>query len=143
MADRLEMDAAAPPTLEAVVVACAKVVRAALGSGLTEAIYQAGLCLELRARGHAVASEIPVPVMFRDQIIGVLRADVLVDGLVIAELKTTARLTDAHAAQLAAYTRRVPGVCGGVLLNFAGSGDDVEVRALRPCDVAVTSGRVT
>jgi GxxExxY protein len=102
------------------VIALAKDVFDELGQGITEKIYQAALAVALRERGLHVASEVPVNVEFHGEVVGVLRADLLIERVVVAELKAITRLTESNVAQLLAYKRRLPGVRSGLLLNFGG-----------------------
>ena len=75
-----------------------------LGSGLTENIYQNALAAELRVRGHVVEVERVFEVQYKNAFVGFLRADLVVDQRAVLEIKSVAKITDAHMAQLhAAY----------------------------------------
>jgi GxxExxY protein len=99
------------------ITAAALSVRDELGAGLTEAIYRNGLALALKAMGHAVSMEVPVPVMYMNEVIGTLRADMVVDKNIVVELKCVAKITEAHVAQAQAYKTRITGA-RAVVLNF-------------------------
>ena len=100
------------------VVDAAMRVHSALGPGLLESAYQACLAHELRKRGLQVLVQIPVPIIYDGVSIELAyRLDLLVDDIVIVELKTVTKLLPIHEAQLLSYLRlgRKP---VGLLINF-------------------------
>jgi GxxExxY protein len=100
------------------VVDAAMTVHSALGPGLLESAYEACLAYELRARGLRVLAQVPLPVVYRAVRIEVgYRLDLLVDGAVVVELKTVAKLLPIHEAQLLSYLR-LSGIRVGLLINF-------------------------
>jgi GxxExxY protein len=101
-----------------IVVDAAIAVHRVLGPGLLESVYEAILAHELRRRGLAVERQVPVPIEYD----GVkfeegFRADILVEGKVILELKSVERVTAAHRKQIQTYMR-LTGCKLGYLLNF-------------------------
>ncbi len=74
-----------------------------LKPGLNEKLYERALVIELRARGHAVEVQSPFPVYFRQQSIGTLSPDLIVDRTVIVEAKVVTAFNDAHIAQMIGY----------------------------------------
>lgn len=74
-----------------------------LGFGFLEHIYMAALELELRARGHQVDREVWVTVTFKGVPIGKQRLDMVVDGKVIVEAKSTYDLRPGVLRQLQNY----------------------------------------
>lgn len=60
-----------------------------LGYGFLESIYAEALARTLVKRGHTVAREVPVVVYFDGEAVGLQRVDMIVDGRVIVELKST------------------------------------------------------
>ena len=88
-----------------------------LGFGFLEQIYAEALTRELRSRGHQVAREVPVPVMYKGERIGRQRLDLLVDGTVVIETKATPDLHASATRQVYNYLRgtRLP---VGLLLHF-------------------------
>jgi GxxExxY protein len=85
--------------------------------GLLEALYTAALERELRARGHGVSREHAVEVLYKGDPIGFQRLDMVVDSLVVVEVKSTAVLHPAHRRQVISYLNatRLP---VGLLLHF-------------------------
>ena len=88
-----------------------------LGFGFLENIYKAALERELVARGHRVAREVYVPVYYKGELIGRQRIDMIVDGRVIVEVKSTHALQPIAARQLRNYLRAT-NLRVGLLLHF-------------------------
>jgi GxxExxY protein len=89
-----------------------------LGPGLLESTYKTCLVHELRKRGHAVVTEVAVPITYEELRLDVgYRADILVESCVLVEVKAVAKLIDVHEAQLLSYLR-LSGHKVGLLMNF-------------------------
>jgi GxxExxY protein len=88
-----------------------------LGHGFLESVYQQALAIALAERGLSVEHQVPTPVWFRGHVIGDFRADMLVNRLVILELKAARAIDLAHEKQLLNYLRATE-VEVGLLLNF-------------------------
>ncbi|MFZ0277797.1 MAG: GxxExxY protein [Candidatus Sulfotelmatobacter sp.] len=88
-----------------------------LGHGFLESTYAEALTVALQESGMTVARELPVPVWFRGRKVGQYYADLIVDGVVLLELKAARALESAHEAQLLHYLRATD-VEVGLLLNF-------------------------
>ena len=88
-----------------------------LGHGFLQSTYAEALAMALKESGVSVVREVPVPVWFRRRKIGQYYADVMVEGLVLLELKASRTLETAHEAQLLHYLRATE-VEVGLLLNF-------------------------
>lgn len=88
-----------------------------LGYGFLEKVYENALAIELGIRGFQVEQQKPIAIHFRNQIIGEYFADILVNGLIILELKATRALVKEHEAQLLNYLKATPYEVG-LLLNF-------------------------
>ena len=91
-----------------------------LGFGYVEPIYRRALEKVLRRKGLHVECELKVPVMFQGEMIGVQRVDMLVNGRVILEIKSTERLADAGLRQLRSYLTGMR-LDLGLLLHFGPS----------------------
>ncbi len=76
-----------------------------LGFGFLEAIYSAALERELRDRGHEVGREVYVPVFYRGEAIARQRLDIVVDGKLVVEIKSTYELHGAAPRQVYNYLR--------------------------------------
>jgi GxxExxY protein len=89
----------------------------ALGYGFLEHIYVAALERELLARGHSVAREVGVRIMYKGEELGYQRLDMIVDGKVVVEAKSTQELHDSATRQLHNYLRAT-GLEIGLLMHF-------------------------
>ena len=93
-------------------------VHSVLGPGLLEGAYEACLQYELTRRGLGVKSQLLLPVQYDGtQVDAGYRLDLLVEDLVIVELKAVERLAAIHEAQLLTYLK-LSGKKVGLLLNF-------------------------
>jgi GxxExxY protein len=93
-------------------------VHSLMGPGLLESVYEAALTHELRRAGLRVATQVEVPVVFDGIKLDVaFRADIIVESLVILELKSVEALAPVHSKQLTNYLR-LSGLKVGLLLNF-------------------------
>jgi GxxExxY protein len=88
-----------------------------LGYGFREKVYENALAIELQANGLTVAQQHPINVYFRGQVVGEYFADLLVNGIVILEIKAARGLTLDHEAQLLSYLKATEAEVG-MLLNF-------------------------
>src|SRR5436305_13157681 len=85
------------------VIGAAIEVHRILGPGLPETIYRRALSHELDLRGIPHACEAPLPVVYKNQLVGEGRIDMLVRGRLIVELKSVESLSDVHRALPIAY----------------------------------------
>lgn len=117
-AQRREGVGAEEERLAAVLVdACIKVHRE-LGPGLLESVYEAVLAHELRMRGCEVARQVPIPVVHEGMRFEEgFRADIVVDGRLLVELKSVERVAPVHKKQVLTYLRLM-GLSLGFLVNF-------------------------
>jgi GxxExxY protein len=88
-----------------------------LGHGLLEQLYSAALEHELLTRGHAVARELSVPVTYKGVEIGCQRLDLVIDGRLVIEVKSTRALLPAATRQLYNYLHATR-LNVGLLLHF-------------------------
>ena len=104
--------------ISAIILDAAIAVHTALGPGLLESTYQACLTYELNARGLKVQTQVPLPINYRGVLIdAAYRLDLVIDDLVIVELKAVERLLPIHEAQLLSYLK-LSGKRLGLLINF-------------------------
>jgi GxxExxY protein len=76
-----------------------------LGSGFLESVYRRAMCIALREAGLQVEEEAPLEVWFHGQSVGMFRADIIVEGFVLLELKTAEEITRQFEAQVLHYLR--------------------------------------
>jgi GxxExxY protein len=89
-----------------------------LGFGFLESVYRNALRLALLEKGLTIEEEVTVSVFFRGQNVGDFRADLVVNGVLLLELKTAERIVPAHEAQLLNL----------LAVYFAGTGTCPELR---------------
>ena len=101
------------------IIGCAMKVQSYLGNGFQEVIYQRALAYELGIKGLVFVREIEQQIYYKDLImpIGTRRADFVVEGKVLIELKATSTLDDVHLAQSLNYLK-VFRLEIGLLINF-------------------------
>lgn len=100
------------------VVDAAMKVHTALGPGLLESAYEACLIHELRNRGLKVETQVCIPVHYDGERMDTgYRADLLVEGVVLVELKSVETILPIHKAQLLSYLR-LNSTQVGLLINF-------------------------
>lgn len=100
------------------VVDCALKIHTALGPGLLESVYERCLIHELNKRGLRTRSQIPLPVYYDGIVIeGGYRIDILVEDLVIVEIKAVEATLPVHYSLLLSYLK-LSGKPVGLLINF-------------------------
>lgn len=93
-------------------------VHRTLGPGLLESVYEVCLAHELARRGHVVRSQIALPVVYDAvKLEAGYRIDILVDEVVIVEVKAVETIAPVHEAQLLTYLR-LSNRRLGFLINF-------------------------
>lgn len=100
------------------IIGCAYKVNGVLGCGFLEKVYEKALAHELRKAGLRVEVQYPTPVHYDGELVGDYVADLLVEGLVLVELKVVRNLDELHHAQCLNYlaaTKLI--VC--LLINFS------------------------
>ncbi len=103
------------------IIGAALEVHRFLGNGFQEVIYQRALALELARVGLTFAREIEQEIFYKEcpDPIGTRRADFVVEGKVLVELKAISVLEDVHTAQMLNYLKAYQMELG-LLVNFGG-----------------------
>lgn len=100
------------------IIGAAMKVHSVLGPGLLESAYRACLCHELGLRGLRYQKELPVPICYLGLIVEVgYRLDVLVEELVIVEVKAVSKAKEVHEQQLLSHLK-MSRKSVGLLINF-------------------------
>jgi len=100
------------------IVGCAIEVHKNLGPGLLESVYETCLIEELQGVGFMVRSQVYVPIRYKNKDLGgTLKLDILVNDLVIVELKAVDVMIPLFKAQLLSYLK-LTGKPKGLLINF-------------------------
>jgi len=92
-------------------------VRIHLSAGFLESVYQKALMIELQEKGIHAEVEKPIEVYYKDKIVGDFRADIIVEDLIILELKAVQQLMPIHETQLVNYLTATH-IDHGLLINF-------------------------
>ncbi len=100
-----------------VIIGCAMEVHNTLGNGFQEVIYQRCLSLELNIKGMEHSREVEMPIFYKGNDVGLRRADFLVMGEIMVELKAIILLEDVHLAQALNYLEAYK-LQTGLLINF-------------------------
>jgi GxxExxY protein len=89
-----------------------------LGPGLLESVYKMCLIDEIKTKNHRVSSEVYVPVLYKEKDLGgVLKIDLLIEDLIVVELKAVDTIHPVYKAQLLTYLK-LTGKPKGLLINF-------------------------
>src|SRR2546426_5493844 len=100
------------------IIGAAIAVHKELGPGLLEAVYEECLCHELGIRGLPFERQKPIPVVYRETELDCgYRADIIVSGRIIVEIKAVAAVAPIHEAIMLTYLR-LSGCKIGLLINF-------------------------
>jgi GxxExxY protein len=104
--------------ISGIILDAAIAVHTALGPGLLESAYQACLAYELTSRGLRVQTQVPLPIKYRGVCVdAAYRIDLIVEDLVVIEIKAVERLAAIHEAQLLSYLK-LSDKRLGLLINF-------------------------
>src|SRR5438105_12514483 len=103
------------------------------GAGFLEKVYQRALLHELRLRGLRADAEVSFPVTYKGQGVGEYFADILVEDVLVMELKCAERLSNEHTAQCLNYLR-ASGRTLCLLINFQKPQGGVEAHCPRISD---------
>ena len=99
------------------VIGCALSVHTALGAGFVEPVYHKAMKIELRHQGLRYETEHVVQIRYRDEVIHGHRIDLVVENVVVVELKAVERFDAVHRAQVVSYLRALR-LNAGLLINF-------------------------
>lgn len=107
------------------IIGAAYEVRKRLAQGYLESTYENALIVELQMRGLFVENQVSMEVDYKGVVVGVFKADLLVEKRVIVEIKAVAQLNKVHELQLVNYLTTTH-INHGILVNFGG--DRFEVK---------------
>ena len=103
--------------LSSAVIGAAIEVYRTFGPGLEEEVYEKALCAELRLRNVPFACQTWYDVIYKGEVIGRRRIDLIIDNRIVIELKAVETLAPLHRAQLLTYLK-ITDVTLGLLINF-------------------------
>lgn len=88
-----------------------------LGCGFSESVYENALMIALFEAGISAESQFPLKVQFREKIVGEFYVDILVEKVLLLELKAVSKIDGVHKSQLLNYLK-ASNQKTGLLLNF-------------------------
>jgi GxxExxY protein len=101
-----------------IIIGCAIEVHKLLGPGLLESAYEECLVFELQNSGLSVESQKPVPLVYKEKKLEYgYRMDILVENVVLIELKSVESINPVHEAQILTYMKFAR-IKTGLLINF-------------------------
>jgi len=113
-----------------IVIEASIAVHRELGPGLLEVVYEVVMAKEIQNRGLRVQRQVPVPIEYKGiRFAEGFRADIIVEGKVILELKSIEKVMASHKKQVQTYLR-LTGCKLGYLLNF---GEEVMKSGITRC----------
>jgi GxxExxY protein len=110
--------------LTEIIILCAFEVHQVLGCGFLEKVYKNAMIEELRLRNIKAEAERAIKVSYKNITVGEYFADIVVEDIVIIELKAVEKLNDINELQVKNYLKAT-GIEVGLLINF---GKSVEVK---------------
>lgn len=109
------------------IIDCANNVRRILTSGYLEKVYENALAHELSQIGISVSQQQPLEVRYKGTVVGHYIADLIVEGIVIVEIKSIKNIDLSHETQLVNYLTST-GIDDGLIINF---GNPVKIQIKR------------
>ena len=88
-----------------------------LGAGFLEKVYEKALLIELIQRGLKADNQVSIEAKYKNTIVGEYVADIVVENLIVLEIKAVEKLQKVHEAQLLNYLKAT-GFKIGLLINF-------------------------
>jgi GxxExxY protein len=122
---KISMDKKIDDELTYKIIGCAMKVHNTLGNGFQEVIYQRCLAIELEKNNIEFLREQELPIFYEDIHVGTRRADFIVAGEVMVELKAIIKLEDVHLAQALNYLTAYQ-IEKGLLVNFGSTSLEVK-----------------
>ncbi len=99
------------------VIKCFYNVFSELGSGFLESVYEKSLMVEFESIGIGAEYQKSLNIYYKNRLVGEFRADIVVEGKIIIEIKAVNKLLPVHEAQLLNYLKAT-GLRIGFLVNF-------------------------
>lgn len=99
------------------ILECSSEVSRELGAGFVESVYEKALVVALSQKGLKARSQVALEVVFRNVDVGRFIADLIVNDVVLVELKAVSRVLPEHKAQVINYLKAT-GMKTALLINF-------------------------
>lgn len=88
-----------------------------LGYGFLEKVYENAMAIELQKMGFEIKCQYPITVYYENEIVGEYYADIIINDIIVLELKAANALLEEHECQLINYLKATE-IELGLLLNF-------------------------
>ena len=99
------------------IIGAAMEVHKILGPGFLESVYQLSLEKELSLRGIPFQHQVELPVSYKGTLVGIYKADLIIDNKIVIEIKGISKLNESHEAQALHYLAAT-GLQLAILINF-------------------------
>ena len=99
------------------IIGCSFKVYNKIGFGFLESVYEKCLCIELKKSGLKFETQKPITVYYDDEIVGEFIADIIINNIIIIELKSVKRIVQSHEVQLVNYLAATKKPVG-LIINF-------------------------
>ena len=119
--DDMDVEALIKTTLD-----CANNVRKALAPGYLEKVYENAMSIELQNAGLNVKQQCPISIYYRNVSVGNYVADMIINDILVVELKAVNDISPAHEAQLVNYLTAT-GIDNGLIINF-GNENKIQIK---------------
>lgn len=107
------------------IIGSAYEVSNSLGAGFLEKVYENALAVELRSRGLQIGQQVPFKITYKGTFVGDYFADLIVENIVLVEIKVARALDKSHVAQCLNYLSAAD-LNLALLLNFAKSKVEIQ-----------------
>ena len=103
--------------LTEIIIGCAYKVYNTLGFGFLESVYENCMAIELKNFSLSYETQKPIQVLYENKVVGNFVADIVIDDIIIVELKSVKNISPSHEVQLVNYLEAT-GKPVGLLINF-------------------------
>jgi GxxExxY protein len=109
-----------------IIIKLAEEVYSELGSGYSERVYHNAMEVQLRLNNIQYETERTIQLFFKTYIVGSIRADLLVNGSIVVELKSTSKIKNDDVEQCKRYMKLL-NYKQGIVINFPEKGEQIEI----------------
>jgi GxxExxY protein len=119
------------------IIGCAYSVYNKMGFGFLESVYEKCLLIEFRNQGLSVETQKPITIFYDGEMVGDFVVDMIVEDIIIVELKSVKQIAKVHEAQLVNYLVAT-GKRVGLIINFGEYKVEIrrKVRSLKHCKLS-------
>jgi len=100
-----------------ITIGCAMTVHREMGCGFLESVYENALSIELQRKKIEFERQVPLLVHYKNTVVGRYKADMIINGELLLELKALQSISKSCESQLLNYLK-ASGIPAGLILNF-------------------------